>query len=157
MDGERREPMVVRPGEGTVWHVLGETITRKVASGETGGAYAIVEEVTPPQGGPPLHSHQHEDEVFYVLEGQIEVQCGDQRFMAPSGTVTMLPKNIPHTFRNCGPEPSRVLVLILPGGFEHFFAGVASIVTAGDLAMDAVMQLAEQHGLTIVGPPLTQH
>ena len=156
MHSERHESMVIPPGEGTVWHVLGETITRKVASGETGGAYAIVEEVTPPQGGPPLHSHRHEDEVFYVLEGELEVQCGDQRCMAAAGTVAVLPKNVPHTFRNCGPSPSRVLVLILPGGFERFFAGVDALATAGNLDMDAVMHLAEQHGLAIVGPPLAQ-
>jgi mannose-6-phosphate isomerase-like protein (cupin superfamily) len=34
--------------------------------------------ITPPQGGPPLHVHQREDEMFYVLEGEFKVQCADQ-------------------------------------------------------------------------------
>ena len=52
MHSASHQPIVVPPGEGTVWQVLGEIMTRKIASGETGGAYAIVEEVTPPRAVP---------------------------------------------------------------------------------------------------------
>ena len=121
MHSASHQPIVVPPGEGTGWQVLGEIMTRKIASGETGGAYAVVEEVTPPQGGPPLHCHRHEDELFYVLEGELDVQCGDRRFTASSGTVAVFPRDIPHTFHNRSATPSRVVVIIMPGGFEQLF------------------------------------
>jgi mannose-6-phosphate isomerase-like protein (cupin superfamily) len=154
MQNESCRPIVVPPGHGSAWQVLGETITRKVASAETGGTYAIVEEVTPPQSGPPLHCHQHEDEVFYVLEGELDVQCGNHHFTATPGTLAVLPRSIPHTFRNRSPRPSRVVVLILPGGFEQFFAEVHALSTAGPPSMEDVTNLAAQHGVALVGPPL---
>ncbi len=113
-----------------------------------------MEEVTPPHSGPPLHRHRHEDELFYVLEGDLDVQCGAHHFTATPGTVAVLPRNIPHTFRNLSPTPSRVLVLITPGGFEQFFAEVHARSMGGPPPMETVLHLAKQYGVAIVGPPL---
>jgi quercetin dioxygenase-like cupin family protein len=89
-------------GKQRVLQVLGETITVKIGSEQTDGRYAVIEEVSPVGGGPPLHVHRHEDEVFYVLEGEVEFQLGDQRFRAKGGSAAFLPRDIPHTFRNVG-------------------------------------------------------
>ena len=67
-------PRVLGPDEGTVLEVLGELITIKAAGQDTGGAYTVIQEASPPQGGPPLHLHHWEDEAFYVLEGEYEIQ-----------------------------------------------------------------------------------
>src|SRR3712207_7549537 len=65
-----RSATQVGPGEGRSLWVLGELVTRKVASGQTGGAYSLFEGLTQPPGGPPPHIPPREDECFYVLEGQ---------------------------------------------------------------------------------------
>jgi uncharacterized cupin superfamily protein len=62
--------------------LLGELLTIKVAGEDTDGAYTIVQNVSPPSGGPPLHLHHREDEAFYVLEGEYEIQSGDDRINA---------------------------------------------------------------------------
>src|SRR3972149_10170118 len=72
-------------GEQRVLQVLGEAITVKIGSEQTDGRYAVIEEVSPVGGGPPLHVHRHEDEVFYVLEGEAEFQLGGQRFRGTAG------------------------------------------------------------------------
>jgi quercetin dioxygenase-like cupin family protein len=101
--------------------VLGSTITVKLAGEQTGGQYAVIEESSPVAGGPPLHIHHQEDELFYVQEGEVEFQLGEQRFRAPAGSVAFLPRNIPHTFHNVGATASKVLVVISPARFVGFF------------------------------------
>ena len=74
MKGRITRPIVVPLGKGTPLYVLGEKITCKVTSEETGGAYSIIEEVSPPGGGPPQHVHDGTDELFYILECECEIQ-----------------------------------------------------------------------------------
>src|SRR6059058_6203519 len=99
-----------------VWNVLGTTMLCKVASEETGGAYSVVDNVVQPQGGPPPHRHEAEDEVFYVLEGEFEINYGGQSVVAKKGDVVAVRKGVTHSFRNVGAEEGRLLVTITPGG-----------------------------------------
>jgi quercetin dioxygenase-like cupin family protein len=147
-----QEPIVVPAGEGKLLSVLGEIITCKVTSGETHGAYAVVEEVTPPQGGPPLHIHQYEDEMLYILDGECEVQCGDQTFKATKGSLAILPRKIPHGFRNVGTTPSKILVTITPGGFERFFEEVSRLPTDRPPDMEKIMAVAQKYHLELLPP-----
>jgi mannose-6-phosphate isomerase-like protein (cupin superfamily) len=81
------KPLLVAGGEWKRLNVLGDIMTCKVASGETKGAHSVLEGVFPPEGGPPLHVHENEDEVLYIVEGEYEMQCGDQTFKATKGAV----------------------------------------------------------------------
>src|SRR5215831_16885120 len=100
---------ITGPGEGRILQVLGSTITVKLAGEQTDGKYAVIEEASPVGGGPPLHIHHQEDELFYVQEGEVEFQLGEQHFRAKAGSVAFLPRNLAHTFRNVGTTPSKVL------------------------------------------------
>src|SRR5438876_241714 len=82
-------PIITAVGGGRTWNVVGDKIICKVTDDHTHGAYAVVEEISPPQGGPPLHFHRSTDEIFYVIEGEYQVVCGDRTFSAPQGTVEM--------------------------------------------------------------------
>jgi uncharacterized cupin superfamily protein len=108
-----------------------------------------MEEVTPPQAGPPLHIHEKEDEVFYILEGECELRCGDQTIRAPKGALAVVPHGMAHTFKNIGSSPSKVPVTILPGGFEKFFHAVDA---AGEITPAQVAEIGKRHGLTILPP-----
>jgi quercetin dioxygenase-like cupin family protein len=118
---------IVGPGEGRALQVLGSTITVKIDGAQTAGRYAVIEEVSPVDGGPPLHVHHHEDELFYVQEGEVEFQLGEQRFRALAGSVAFLPKDVPHTFRNVGATSSKVLVVIIPARFVGFFEDIHAL------------------------------
>lgn len=134
--------------------VLGESITVRVASGEHAGRYAVVEEVTQPGAGPPLHRHSREDEIFHVVEGRIRVRRGDRDLDLGRGDIAVLPRGEAHTFVNVGAGPSRVMVTIVPGGFEGFFEAVDAEGLQVPRDGDRVTELAAEYGLEIVGPPL---
>jgi mannose-6-phosphate isomerase-like protein (cupin superfamily) len=82
----------------------------KVASEQTEKAYAVIEELSPSQGGTPLHLHRATAEVFYVVEGEYQVVCGDRKLNAPRGTLFVVPKSLPHSLRNISVVAIRVLV-----------------------------------------------
>jgi mannose-6-phosphate isomerase-like protein (cupin superfamily) len=105
----------ISPGQGeSVW-LVGDLLTVEVASEDTDGAFAIVEESTPPQGGPPPHLHQQAGEVLYVLEGEVEFLVGERTIRAGTGSCAYIPRRVLHTFKNVGTSPSRVLA-VTPGG-----------------------------------------
>lgn len=121
--------IVVPAGGGDNLNVLGTLVQCKVSSDETGGAYSVIEATVPPKGGPPAHIHGNEDEIFYVVEGEFEIRCGDQTFNATKGALAVLPRGIPHTFRNTGTRDGKLLTTITPGGFEKFFEDVDREIT----------------------------
>jgi quercetin dioxygenase-like cupin family protein len=96
---------------------VGDLITVKVSSEETGGAFAVAEERTPPQGGPPPHLHADDDETLYVLEGEVEFLVGGEIVGASAGSSAYVPRGVLHTFKNVGEAPSRVLAVVSPGGW----------------------------------------
>src|SRR6266404_3653713 len=140
-------PVITSVGEGKVWNVVGDTITGKVASHQTGGAYAVIEEVSPPQGGPPLHLHRATDEIFYVVEGEYEVVCGDLTFNALPGTLFVAPKGVSHSLRNISSAAGRVLITLVPGGFEKFFEEVNGVTDP-----DVLVEIAKRHDVEFLPP-----
>ncbi len=148
--------MRVATGEGQTWDVLGERVTCKAASEHTGGAYSLFEVVSPPQGGAPLHIHHGEDEAFYVLEGELLVQAGEQTFPATAGAFVQFPKGMVHTYKNVGAGPAKLLVVVSPGGHERFFEAMSQVAVpaGGPPDMGEVMAVAQRFNLEVVGPPL---
>ena len=122
MEEKDRSVTQVGPGEGRLLWVLGELVTRKVASEQTGGAYSIFEVVSQPQGGPPPHIQHREDECFYVLEGEYEFLVEGRTLRMPAGSLLYVPKGTLHAYRNVGEGTGRMLVNQTPGGLhERFF------------------------------------
>ena len=74
-----------------------------------------------PGGGPPPHVHSREEEGFYVLEGEITLHVGDQRLVASTGMFANMPVGTPHSFRNEGSRPARMLISVAPAGLERMF------------------------------------
>lgn len=112
-----REPVHSAPDEGR--RFPGGLVCR-VSSESTGGEYCAFQFVSPPGDGVPLHVHAHEDELYYILEGTLEIRCGGKTYTAGVGSMAMLPRNVPHAFRNPGPTPCRILNVFIPGGFDAF-------------------------------------
>jgi quercetin dioxygenase-like cupin family protein len=121
---------------------------------DTGGAFAMFIDEIPPGGGPPLHIHHNEDETFYILEGELEMQVNEDRFTAPAGTSVFLPRGIPHTFGNTGTQIVKALTLLTPAGLESFFVKVEPLLTQNEPDMTAVIAVASKYGIEVVGPPM---
>jgi mannose-6-phosphate isomerase-like protein (cupin superfamily) len=142
------------PGEGQTIQVPGHPITYKARKEDTGGAYALLEAIVAGDG-PPQHIHQAEEEAFYILEGEVNVQIGERTIQGTAGSFILIPRGTLHTFWNAGSTPAKLLVIFSPAGFEQYFVEVV-----GDEVIDTAtfiergMAVAQKYHLDIVGPPL---
>lgn len=68
----------------------------------------------PPRLIAPRHLHRNDDEAWYVLEGTLIVQVGNDDVEAHAGSAVYVPRNTPHTYWNPGPEPVRYLLVMTP-------------------------------------------
>src|SRR3954468_8718901 len=115
------QPTLRQPAEGRTVAVVGD-VYRFLATGEdTDGKYALWETVVPPGGGPPPHVHSREEEGFYILEGEITFQVGDERVVATAGAFANMPVGTPHSFKNESDRPARMLISVAPAGLEEMF------------------------------------
>ncbi len=128
---------VLGAGAGDTRWFLDTRMTVKAGGAHTGGALTVIEWSAPVGFGPPRHVHHTEDEMFYVLEGEMVLECGAQRWTAGPGDFAFLPRGVAHVFV-VSRGPVRGLQLTTPAGFEAFVE-----VEAG-----------RRHGNDIVGPPL---
>lgn len=136
-------------------NIVGETTLVKVAPGDSEGRYAVFHLVAPPMSGPPLHVHTREDEFFYVLSGELVFEIDGNRHTVRAGGSVALPRGVPHRYQNFTTADASLLIVTTPGDFCNFFVALSSITPLGGLpAMDALMTLDAQYGLTTLGPPL---
>jgi quercetin dioxygenase-like cupin family protein len=142
------------------YYATGNLYTFLATGKETGGQFALVDGLVPPQAGAIPHVHSREDELFYILEGEITFQLGDQTVTATPGTSVYLPKGRPHGWGNAGNTQARTLALLFPAGFEGFFVdqnqpvidrGSAPIPPARDLET-VVLPLTRKYGTQVVDP-----
>ncbi len=103
---------------GRTFRVPGDTLTLKLGAAQTGGALSLFESRTNPGDGPPTHVHRREDETFIVLEGRFEFVANGAARQAKPGDTIHVPRGVPHSFRNLGPGPGRMYILLTPGGAE---------------------------------------
>ena len=128
--------------------VFGEvTILLRATAADTGGAFTLFEEV-PPLADTPLHVHEHEDELFYVLEGEHVFRVGDEEFPTSPGGLVFAPRGIPHAQRRVVQGSGRLLVLTAPAGLEGFFRELAAAHDAGTLGPDAYAGASQRHGIS---------
>ena len=114
------------------------------------GRSRIVEEA-PPLLDTPLHVHANEDELFYILEGEHVVQCGEDEFRLGPGGTAFLPRGVPHSQRRVEPGVGRLLVMTSPAGFEGFFRELEAAERAGTLGPEAYATASEKYGITWLG------
>jgi quercetin dioxygenase-like cupin family protein len=142
-------PKLVHPREGKRLQILAETGFLKLSGHETNGQFALMEGWTPPGAGPPLHRHTHEDETFYILEGEYEFTVGDSKLHAPAGSVVFGPRGIFHAFKNIGSSQARMLVYAQPAGVDHFFEEVSDLVESGAADPAKLTEIASHYGITL--------
>ncbi len=113
---------VVGPKDGKAGF-LGSIGVRFMIDGEeAGGGFSLVEHPMSARAlAAPLHRHAREDEYSYVLEGRVGALLGDDVVIGGPGDLIFKPRSQWHTFWNAGDEPARILEIISPAGFEHFF------------------------------------
>ena len=107
--------------------LVGDVYTILVTGEQTGGRYALIDMFVPPGGGPPPHRHDFE-EMFHVLEGEVELLFRGDGSIARAGATVNIPANAPHAFKNVADKPARLLCLVSPAGAEQFFLEIGDRV-----------------------------
>jgi quercetin dioxygenase-like cupin family protein len=103
--------------------VVGDTYTILVSGDDTAGRYTLIDMHIPPGGGPPPHRHDFE-EMFTILDGEIELTFRGVSGVARAGETVNVPANAPHVFRNVSERSARLLCLCSPAGQDEFFKEV---------------------------------
>lgn len=105
--------------------------------------------------GPPLHVHREQHDTFYVLEGVLKVQIGDEMLDLMPGDFASVPPGVAHTFDNIRKDqpPVKVCNLMTPGGLDAMFVTLNEL---GAMDYDPAQFAAagEKHGVTMVGPTI---
>jgi uncharacterized cupin superfamily protein len=92
-----------------------QAVSVLVGGEQTDGHLGLVDETLSPEfDGPPLHVHPAFDELFYVLEGELTFQVGDELRTVAAGDWLMAPRGTPHTFANHSDQPARALIAVTP-------------------------------------------
>ena len=121
--------------------LVGDTYTILVTGAETAGKYTLIDMHVPPGGGPPPHRHDFE-EMFTVLDGEVQVTFRGDTTTAAAGTTVNIPANAPHSFGNHSHGPARLLCVCTPPGQEVFFMEVGDPV-AGRTALPPQLSEAD--------------
>jgi quercetin dioxygenase-like cupin family protein len=153
----------VPAGEGVadVWFKTGR-LTVKAAAADTGGGFSQFETDDPRGTATALHIHRNEDETFYVLEGEVTLFVGGERFDLAAGDYAFAPRDAPHAYV-VRSERARMLVTYCPAGLEGLFVtlGVPVVGEVGAPAEDVSLPIEETierfaaYGVEVVGPPPT--
>jgi quercetin dioxygenase-like cupin family protein len=145
--------VVIQPDDGRTFSAFGSAACFKLEGEHTGGKLCLALAETPPNAGPPLHLHNRDDELFIVVQGELEVTADGETKRAPAGSVVFLPRGTKHTFRNSGTTLSKHWVLVAPSGFEQFYARSADVFSAGPPNPQALRDIAAEYGYEILGVP----
>jgi len=124
------------PAMGRTLNFAGTLTTIKVGSNTTSGVCCVSEYWLPPGfSGPPPHIHRHIEHTWFVLEGEPQIQLGQDAHQAPVGTCVYIAKGVVHTFSNPGNMPCRMLAIDTPGDFVAYYETLAEAFP-GDTPVD---------------------
>jgi len=141
----------IAPGQGETLIAHGTSLQTKICAADTDNTFFLIETVVNPGGGPPLHTHSNEDELFYVLEGTLAVEVLGQTHIAEAGSLAYLPRCIAHRFACHGDRPAKFLGFTTPPQFAGFLRAQSEAVAKPGFQFSDLVPIAEMYGLSL-GP-----
>ncbi len=155
-----RQRTLRSPAEGRTIAVVGDVYRFLATGDETNGKYALWEAIVPPGGGPPPHVHSREEEGFYILEGEITIQIGEERIVGTAGIFANMPVGTPHSFKNDSGKPAKMLISVAPAGLEQMFfevglpvaQGATTAVSPTKAEIEKILAIAPRYGIELLLP-----
>jgi len=160
MENVKNPPVITGPGDGQNVSVVGDTYRILISGKETGGAFAVIDMLIPPGGGPGPHAHPDFHESFYVIDGEIEVRSEAGSYTAGQGSFVLIPRGgVVHCFKNKTDQVAHLLCTVAPSGLEEFFLEIGQPVAAGaflappdEAALKKILPVAEKYGQKLFPP-----
>lgn len=136
-------------------NIVGEETLVKVSGQDSDGTLAFFHLVAPPMSGPPRHVHTREDELFYVLEGELVFELDGERHTVRASDTVYLRRGVVHAYQNFTTSDARLLIATTPGEFSGFFVELSAATPLGGLpAPDLLDAISTKYGITMLGPPM---
>ena len=123
----QQEALVVPSGEAKPLVVLGDHQTVKISGAQTNGAFAVIEQNNPAGVGVPPYYHTKEDEIFYVVDGEIEFTVDGKKIIGKPGMTVYLPRRVRHSFQCVGAGMNKALITVVPAGNEVMFQELSEL------------------------------
>ena len=142
-------PKIVRADEGKSINVLGDMQTIKLTGKDTNGLFTLIEEENIPGTSIPPHVHDNEDEIFKVLEGQMELTVGDKTTVLKAGDLAFGPRGVPHSWKIVGEEKAKVILSVFPSGIELMFEELA-LMPPGPPDFAKVSEICARYGVNFI-------
>lgn len=149
--------VILPPDKGERFTIIGGGVKVLIDGEASGGRCCMFECPIPVGDGPPLHRHDNEDEMFYVLEGRIKFSIDGEEFIGEKGAFACAPRGSVHAFLNVGTDTARLMVTCTPSGLEIPFRAVRDPEPGSGkqpLTQEEVIAEFAKAGVTFVGPPL---
>jgi len=153
MTGAEPPPLtVVQPGGGLAAELGSIGVVFKLWGHDTAGAVSVVEHPFPVGALVGPHVHTREDEFSIVTEGEIGFRSGDREVVLGAGGYITKPRGEIHAMWNAGTVPARMIEIISPAGFEHYFREVSEMLAAGTTDMARFNAVSDRYGLSYGQP-----
>ena len=125
----------------------------KISGSDTNGELAVFEQTSLSQGkGTPLHIHNNQDEIFYVLEGAYYFQVGEEKHTLNVGDSIFLPRKVAHAWTQVS-EKGKMTVILQPAGkLENFFVTMSQL--DHEPTQSEITNIFSDNDMQVVGPPL---
>lgn len=148
--------------QGQILSVVGDNYRIIVSGEQTQGAYAVIDMLVPPGGGPGPHAHADIQELFYVVGGELEFKTEAGKYTAKKGALVHIPKGGEvHCFKNTTNTLAHLLCTVIPAGLDDFFSEIGTPTTPGVFLpppamtpeeIGRLMSAAEKHGQKVYPP-----
>jgi quercetin dioxygenase-like cupin family protein len=137
------------PGAGKAIRTGSMSVVYKVSAEWTGGAYTMHEQPVGPKVMVAPHTHAAQDQVSYVVEGELGFLVGEEEFVAPTGSCIFRPRGVRHALWNATDKPARMLEITNPGGqFECYFLRFGELTEAGETSQEVIHALGARYGIS---------
>jgi len=152
----------INEDQGQTLSVVGDNYRIIISGRQTRGAYAVIDMLVPPGGGPGPHSHAGFQELFYVVEGELDFKTEAGKYTAKKGSFINIPKGGEvHCFKNTSNAIAHLLCTVIPAGLDEFFQQIGTPTTPGAFLPPPVLNAeelarlrsaAEKHGQKVYPP-----
>ena len=123
---------VLGPREGPAYGFHGARVVIKASGGQTHGQLGVMESTYPPGLSVRTHVHAGEDEMFYLLAGELTGYCGEDAWTARAGSFVFVPRDQPHSFTVTSAGPATALVITGPSQLDRQIAARGEAAPAID-------------------------
>ena len=140
---------IVLKEEGRKLNILGDHQLIKLTGKDTDGKFTVILQDNPPNTQIPMHVHENEDELYKVVEGEVEFTVDGKTTLLKSGDTIFLPRGIPHTWKVIGINNAKVDLIISPSGIENMFEEL-NLLPAGPPDFAKVGEICGRYGIDFV-------